>query len=226
MATRSTRGRQSAVDGRGVGRPVEVGREAAVVAARSTSTAGDAGVARRPRARGTAGRPRPGSPARPASASTTGSSRSPRRGRRRARPTTNGAQARPRTISTIFSPASVGLTATVDPGLGQRVHLGLGRALGARDDGAGVAHLAARGGGDPGDVGGHRLGHVLGDEGGRPLLLGAADLADHHDRLGLGVGLERRQAVDEVGARAPGRPPMPTHVVWPTPCWDSSCRAW
>ena len=23
-----------------------------------------------------------------------------------------------------------------------------------------------------------------------------------------------------------GSPPIPTHVVWPTPCWLSSCRAW
>ena len=23
-----------------------------------------------------------------------------------------------------------------------------------------------------------------------------------------------------------GSPPMPTHVVWPTPCCESSCSAW
>ena len=23
-----------------------------------------------------------------------------------------------------------------------------------------------------------------------------------------------------------GSPPIPTQVVWPTPCWESSCRAW
>ena len=32
------------------------------------------------------------------------------------------------------------------------------------------------------------------------LLVGAADLADQHDRLGLRIGLEGREAVDEVGA--------------------------
>ena len=112
-----------------------------------------------------------------------------------------------------------------DAGGRQRVHLGLGRPLGARDDGAGVAHLATRGRGDTGDVGRHRLRHVILDELGGALLLGTTDLADHHDGPGVGVGLERPQAVDEVGARH-GSPPMPTQVVWPMPCWESSCRAW
>ena len=38
------------------------------------------------------------------------------------------------------------------------------------------------------------------DEGGRLLLGGAADLADHHDRVGVRVVLEQPQHVDEVGA--------------------------
>ena len=42
---------------------------------------------------------------------------------------------------------------------------------------------------------------LLLDELRRPLLLGAADLADHHHGLGVGVLLEGAQAVDEVGAR-------------------------
>ena len=44
-----------------------------------------------------------------------------------------------------------------DAGRAQGVHLALGGALAARHDGAGVAHLLARRGGDAGDVGRHRL---------------------------------------------------------------------
>ena len=86
------------------------------------------------------------------------------------------------------------------PAARQRLDLRLGGALRARDDGAGVAHLAPGGRGDAGDVGDDGLGHLRRDELGRLLLRGAADLADHHHGLGLGVGLERRQAVDEVRA--------------------------
>ena len=52
------------------------------------------------------------------------------------------------TISAMSSPASVGLRPDLDAGVAQRVHLGLRRALAARDDGAGVAHLLAGGRGD------------------------------------------------------------------------------
>ena len=52
----------------------------------------------------------------------------------------------------------------------------------------------------PAMYGGHGLGHAGRDELGRTLLLGATDLADHHDGLGVGVGLEGREAVDEVRA--------------------------
>ena len=52
----------------------------------------------------------------------------------------------------------------------------------------------------PGDVGDDRLGHVLGDVLGGALLLVAADLADHHDQLGLVVLLEQRDHVDEGAA--------------------------
>ena len=82
----------------------------------------------------------------------------------------------------------------------ERVFLRLGGARGAGDDRAGVAHLLAGRGGEAGDVGDDRLGDLGGDELGRPLLGVAADLADHHDQLGLGVGLVQREDVDEVGA--------------------------
>ena len=51
-----------------------------------------------------------------------------------------------------------------------------------------------------GDERHHRLAHVALDELRRLLLVAAADLADQHDRLGVRVGLEQRQRVDEVGA--------------------------
>ena len=46
----------------------------------------------------------------------------------------------------------------------------------------------------PGDVAHDRLGHVLLDVGGGPLLGVAADLTDHHDRVGVRVVLERLRA--------------------------------
>ncbi len=80
------------------------------------------------------------------------------------------------------------------------VHLALGGALAAGDDGAGVAHLLAWRGGDAGHVGDHGLVHLGPDELGRLFFGGATDLAEHDHGLGLGVGLERLEAVDERGA--------------------------
>ena len=68
------------------------------------------------------------------------------------------------------------------------------------DDGAGVAHGLALGSGEPRDVADDRLGDVVLDVRRGPLLGVAADLADHHDRVGLGVVLERLEAVDVGGA--------------------------
>ena len=63
-----------------------------------------------------------------------------------------------------------------------------------------MAHGLALGRGEAGHVRDDRLGDVSLDERGRALLGIAADLADHHDRVGLGVCLERPQAVDMGGA--------------------------
>ena len=80
---------------------------------------------------------------------------------------------------------------------------------------AAAAHRLALRGGEPGDVADDRLGHVVLDVG-RGLLLGvAADLADHHDRLRVGVGLERLEGVD-VGGATIGSPPMPMAVEKPS----------
>ncbi|KIU01738.1 hypothetical protein QU38_00075, partial [Staphylococcus aureus] len=86
-------------------------------------------------------------------------------------------------------------------------HLGdlfLGAALAARDDGTGMAHTAARRRRAARDEAGHRLlaaalGLVDRELGG--FLFGrAADFADHDHRLGLVVGEEQLEHVDEVGA--------------------------
>ena len=52
-----------------------------------------------------------------------------------------------------------------------------------------------------GNVGDHRLGHVGADEFRRFLLGRAADLADHHDCLSVGVFLKQTQNIDEVRPR-------------------------
>src|SRR5580658_6438648 len=89
--------------------------------------------------------------------------------------------------------------ADADAGLLQRFFLGLGGTGGAGDDRAGVPHRLAFGRGEPGHVPDDRLGQVLLDEGSGALLGVAADLADHHDGVGLGVLLEGLQAVDVRG---------------------------
>ena len=87
--------------------------------------------------------------------------------------------------------------ADADPLLLERRLLGLGRARRARDDRARVAHRLAGRSREARDVGDDRLRQLGLDEGGRLLLLVTADLADHDDVLGLGVGLELREDVDE-----------------------------
>ena len=87
----------------------------------------------------------------------------------------------------------------------------------------GVAHLLAFGGGETGDVGDNRLGHVLLGPCGGVLFGEAADFADHHDSLGVGVGFEclqgfqQRRADDRVAAGA-------RHAV--KPISDNSPMSW
>src|SRR6185437_9306559 len=75
-----------------------------------------------------------------------------------------------------------------------------GRSRRTRDDRAGVAHAAARWSGLAGDEPDDGLLHVLLDERSRLLLIGPADFAHHRDGLRVRILLERREAVDEVGA--------------------------
>src|SRR4051794_22303490 len=82
----------------------------------------------------------------------------------------------------------------------ERLGLRRGGALRAGDDRARVAHRLARRRREAGDVADDRLGDVLADELGGLLLGRAADLAAHDDQLGLVVGLEELDDVDE---RAP-----------------------
>jgi hypothetical protein len=106
--------------------------------------------------------------------------------------------------------------------------LGRGLAAGSAllDDGAGVAHLLARRRLEPGDVADDRgVRDVVPDPLARLLLLGAADLADEGDRLGVGVGGEGLDDVEELGADD-GSPPMPTQVEMPMPACASSCMIW
>src|SRR5262245_46023720 len=75
-----------------------------------------------------------------------------------------------------------------------------GAALAAGDDRAGVAHALAGRRVLSGDERGDGLLHALRDEARRGLLGAAADLADHHHGLRLGIGLEQRERVDEIRA--------------------------
>src|SRR5512146_1258580 len=70
----------------------------------------------------------------------------------------------------------------------------------ARDDRTGVSHAASRRRRLAGDESDDRFLHLRLDERGRVLLVGATDLAHHGARRGLRVGLECRQAIDEVRA--------------------------
>jgi hypothetical protein len=89
----------------------------------------------------------------------------------------------------------------------------------------GVAHRLAGRRGEARDVADDRLRHVLADVLGGLLLGRPADLAAHHDELGLGVVLEQRDDVDEARPRT-GSPPMPTIVELPKPRWASSLPIW
>jgi hypothetical protein len=64
-----------------------------------------------------------------------------------------------------------------------------------------VAHALALGGGAAGDERRLRdVAQVLGGPGGRLFLRGAPDLADEHDRIGLGIRREQLQDVQEAAA--------------------------
>ncbi len=86
----------------------------------------------------------------------------------------------------------------------------------AGDDGAGVPHAASGGRGLAGHESHHRLLHV-GFHVGRGGLLGvAADFADHHDGVRLGVFVEQLRASTKLVPMM-GSPPMPMQVDWPMP---------
>src|SRR3954454_21944970 len=82
----------------------------------------------------------------------------------------------------------------------ERLGLALRRAGGARHDRPGVAHRLARRRREARDVADDRLVRMLGDVLGGLLLGRPADLAAHHDQLGLRVVLEELDDVDEARA--------------------------
>src|SRR5262249_5448631 len=75
-----------------------------------------------------------------------------------------------------------------------------GGAAAAGDDGAGVAHALAGGGGAAGDEADDGLLHVRLNPCGGGFFIAAADLADHHDGLGLRVIIEEFEKIDVAGA--------------------------
>src|ERR1700722_6776083 len=82
----------------------------------------------------------------------------------------------------------------------ERLDLLGGSPLAPRDDGPGVAHAFSLGRRGARDEGGHRLVHLLPDELRCPLLRTAADLTDKDDAVGVLVGLEELEGVDEIHA--------------------------
>ena len=63
-----------------------------------------------------------------------------------------------------------------------------------------MAHLLAGGCGHTSDVGNNRLAHLVLDELGCFFFGRTTDFADHHDGLGVGVGFECLEAIDERGS--------------------------
>ena len=102
--------------------------------------------------------------------------------------------------ATTSSATSVGVVPTLIPAASSASFFACGGARRAGDDRARVTHRLAGRRREAGDVREDRLRHVLGDVARGLLLLVAADLADEHDELGLGVGLELLEDVDEARA--------------------------
>jgi len=95
---------------------------------------------------------------------------------------------------------SEGVSATSMPAARKAAILPRGCSLASAHDRSGVTHTSSLGGGGPGDESGDRLLAMPGGPGGGLLLGGAADLADHDDRLGFGVLVEHLQNVEVGGA--------------------------
>src|SRR5258708_7187646 len=74
------------------------------------------------------------------------------------------------------------------------------RALAAGHNRSGMAHPLAGRRGNAGDVRDDGFAHMLAYEGGGGLFVASADLAHHHNALGLCISLEQSQDIDEVHA--------------------------
>jgi glycosyltransferase involved in cell wall biosynthesis len=130
----------------------------------------------------------------------------------------------PDSTRAIVSPMAEGFGATVMPGGRQDFDLFLRAFAEGADDRAGMAHLAALGGRQPGDIGHDGLGHVVADIGCGLGLLRAADLADHHHGVGFGSASNSSRMSRKLEPLI-GSPPMPTLVETPMPSafiWDAA----
>ena len=97
-------------------------------------------------------------------------------------------------LRVAFTPTRTGISsgwrATFTPAASQRFHFVGSQCRAAFDDRAGMPHALSGRSGLPGDEADHRLGHVVGDKLSGFFFIGAADLADHHNFLGLWVVFE------------------------------------
>lgn len=85
-------------------------------------------------------------------------------------------------------------------GSGEGFNFGIGGIIGTSDNGTGMAHASARGGGLACDERRDGLFYVLFDVGGGFDLVGATNLANHEDRVSVWVCLEEGDGIDVVGA--------------------------
>src|SRR3954468_19031184 len=87
-----------------------------------------------------------------------------------------------------------------DPRLLEGRQFFLSGAGGPGDDGTRIPHPPPLRRGLAGNEAYDRLRDPLADEGGRPLLVGAADLADHDNGVGIRIVLKGVETRDEIGA--------------------------
>ena len=124
--------------------------------------------------------------------------------------------------SAIASPSLAGERTVTTPGLLQRLILCLCGAAAGGNDGAGMPHAFPRRRGDAGNVGDHGLAHVGADVLCGGFFVAAADLAHQDDAVGVRVGFEQLQTVDEVHAANRVAADTDAGRLSETPRWSSA----